>query len=131
MSNPKLISYWITTILLALMLLSGGAAELARQPDTIAGMTRLGYPPYFASILGFWKILGAIAILAPRLPRAKEWAYAGIIFDLTGAAASHAFSNDLGPGAFHIFVPLILAAFAVTSWSLRPPTRALAVAAFP
>jgi uncharacterized membrane protein YphA (DoxX/SURF4 family) len=128
MSKPKLIAYWITTILLALMLLSGGAAELARQPATIAGMTRLGYPPYFASILGFWKILGAIAILAPRLPRAKEWAYAGIVFDLTGAASSHAFSNDLGPGAFHIIVPLILAAFAVTSWSLRPPKRRLAAA---
>jgi uncharacterized membrane protein YphA (DoxX/SURF4 family) len=121
----KAIAYWVITVLLAVLLLSGGAAELARQPQTIAGMARIGYPGYMATILGFWKVLGAIAILAPRLKRAKEWAYAGIFFDLTGAAASHAASADYGAGGFHIIVPLVLATLAVISWALRPGSRRL------
>ncbi len=121
----KPIAYWVITVLLALLLLSGGITELARQPQTIAGMARIGYPPYMALILGFWKVLGAIAILAPGLKRAKEWAYAGIFFDLTGAAASHAASADYGPGGFHIIVPLVLATLVVVSWALRPGSRRL------
>jgi hypothetical protein len=54
----------------------------------------LGYPLYFVTILGFWKVLGAMALLAPRFPRLKEWAYAGTFFEMTGAAASHAMSGN-------------------------------------
>ena len=86
----------------------------------------LGYPLYFFRILGFWKILGAIAILVPRFPRLKEWAYAGIFFDLTGAAATWAAVG--GPGeAFHIIAPLIIAGFTVASWALRPESRRIGV----
>ena len=60
----------------------------------------LGYPMYFFAILGFWKVLGAIAILVPRFPRLKEWAYAGIFFDLTGAAASCAAVGGYGVTPF-------------------------------
>jgi DoxX-like family len=73
-----------------------------------------------------WKVLGGIAILVPRFPRLKEWAYAGIVFDLTGASVSHAVSGD---GAPNVIVPLLLAAVAFASWSLRPQSRKLRIAA--
>src|SRR5882672_12966923 len=74
----------------------------------------LPHPP------GAWKVLSVPALLAPRLPRLKEWAYAGIFFDLTGAAASHAFSGD-PPG--RIATPLLLLLIAAMSWALRPSSR--------
>ncbi len=85
----KAIGYWTATVLVALPLLSGGMAQFLRQKETVEAITRLGYPAYFIVILGFWKVLGGIALLAPRFPRLKEWAYAGAFFNLTGAAASH------------------------------------------
>jgi uncharacterized membrane protein YphA (DoxX/SURF4 family) len=83
-------------------------------------MRALGYPLYFLTILGTWKVLGAAALLAPRLPRLKEWAYAGIFFDLTGAAISHAFSGD---PAGKVATPLVFLLLAGASWALRPPAR--------
>ena len=87
-------------------------------------MVLLGYPLYFFHILGFWKVLGAIAILVPRL---KEWAYAGIFFDLTGAAASCVAVGGYGAYGFHVLAPLILAAFAMASWALRPASRIIGI----
>ena len=122
--RAKSIVYWITTVLVAFSM-SGGIAQLARVPGVVDGFVRvLGYPPYFVTILGFWKVAGAIAILVPGFPRLKEWAYAGIFFDLTGAAAS---SAAVGGGAFHILAPLVVAVLAVTSWALRPQSRVLGV----
>jgi hypothetical protein len=121
-TKTRNIAYWTATVLVAFSM-SGGVAQLARVPGVVDGFVRvLGYPPYFVTILGFWKVLGAIAILAPRFPRLKEWAYAGIFFDLTGAAAS---SAAVGGQAFHVIAPLIFAALAVASWALRPPSRIL------
>jgi uncharacterized membrane protein YphA (DoxX/SURF4 family) len=125
MSKTKTIAYWITTILIALSLVSGGITEVIRQPYALKGMRLLGYPDYLMLILGVWKLLGAIAILAPRLPRAKEWAYAGIFFDLTGASASHTLAGDYGPGYFHVYVPLIIVVLLIASWALRPASRVL------
>ena len=119
-TNPKLIGYWVTTGLLAAASLAAGAAELASAPGAVASTLALGYPAYLVTILGVWKVLSVPALLAPRLPRLKEWAYAGIFFDLTGAAASHAFSGDT-PGK--IATPLVLLAIAAASWALRPPSR--------
>jgi uncharacterized membrane protein YphA (DoxX/SURF4 family) len=104
--------------------MSGGVAQLAHVQGVVDGFVKLGYPPYFVTILGFWKVAGAIAILVPRFPRLKEWAYAGIFFDLTGAAASSAAVHG---GAFHMLAPLIFALLAVASWYLRPPSRTLGV----
>jgi hypothetical protein len=87
----------------------------------------LGYPLYFFRILGFWKVLGAIAILVPRFPRLKEWAYAGIFFDLTGAAASVAAVGGYGAYAFHVITPLIIAGLTVASWALRPESRTIGI----
>jgi uncharacterized membrane protein YphA (DoxX/SURF4 family) len=122
----KSIAYWLTTVLIAFVMLSGGIANLIHQKDAMEGMARLGFQAYFSTILGVWKVLGALALLAPRFPRLKEWAYAGIFFDLTGASASHAASGDYGAGAFHIIVPLVLAGIAIASWALRPASLKLA-----
>ena len=119
-SKPKVIGYWVTTVLVAAAFLAAGAAELASGPAAVASTLALGYPAYFLTILGAWKVLTVPALLAPRLPRLKEWAYAGILFDLTGAAASHAFSGD---PAGRIVAPLVLLLIAAASWALRPPSR--------
>ena len=119
------IAYWTATTLLALDFLVGGVASLVRPPEVIAGMQHLGYPAYLATLLGVWKVLGAIALVAPRNARLKEWAYAGIAFDLTGAAWSHAASGD---GAKAI-VPLVFLAIAIASYVLRPQSRTLAFTA--
>src|SRR5688572_32484062 len=68
------IGYWAATGLVALAFAAGGAADLARGPDMVAAMAQLGYPAYFLTILGTWKVLGAAALLVPRFPRLKEWA---------------------------------------------------------
>ena len=120
--NTKAIGYWAITALVAFAVVSGGAAELARRPDNIEGLVKLGYPTYLATIIGFWKVLGGIVILAPRLPRLKEWAYAGIFFNMTGAAVSHAVSHD---ATWHVIVTALLAALALASWGLRPQSRIL------
>ncbi len=88
----------------------------------MATLGQLGYPPYLLNILGFWKVLGAVAVLVPGLPRLKEWAYAGFFFDLTGAAASHTFAGD---DAGKVLAPLFFLALVAASWALRPASRRL------
>ena len=129
-TRAKSIVYWTTTVLIAFFIGTGGVAQLARVPDTVKGFVHiLGYPLYFVTILGVWKVLGAIAILVPRFPRLKEWAYAGIFFDLTGAAASSAAVGGSSGGvyAFHILAPLVLAVVLMASWALRPESRVIGV----
>ena len=122
------ISYWTATGLIAFFIGGGGAAQIAQYMGKPHGVVPLlGYPMYFFGILGFWKVLGAIAILVPRYPRLKEWAYAGIFFDLTGAAVSCAAVGGYGAYGFHVLAPLILAGVMVASWALRPPGRTIGV----
>jgi hypothetical protein len=124
----KMIAYWITTILVAFFIGSGGAAQIAQYFGNRHGVVPLlGYPMYFFGILGFWKVLGAIAILVPRYPRLKEWAYAGIFFDLTGAAASCAAVGGYGAYGFHVIAPLVITGLTVASWALRPESRTIGV----
>lgn len=128
MTKTKSIFYWTMTILVAFPIGSGGVSQVAQYLGNPHGVVPvLGYPTYFFAILGFWKVLGAIAILVPRFPRLKEWAYAGIFFDLTGAAASYAAAGDHGVSAFHILAPLFLAVLAVASWALRPESRTIGI----
>jgi uncharacterized membrane protein YphA (DoxX/SURF4 family) len=86
--NTRVVAYWAATSVLASCIGSGGAAELAQVPGNVQGLAALGYPAYFVMIIGLWKVLGAIAVLVPRFPRLKEWAYAGMFFNMTGAAVS-------------------------------------------
>jgi uncharacterized membrane protein YphA (DoxX/SURF4 family) len=114
--------YWVSTAMVAFVLLSGGAAQLAGLAQNAEGLAHLGYPPYLLTILGFWKVLGGIALLAPGFPRLKEWAYAGAFFDLSGAAASYMFVGD---AVAHAVWPLLFAVVTLVSWALRPAGRTL------
>jgi len=127
-AKSKSIVYWTMTILVAFFIGPGGLTQIWQyysNPHSV--VPELGYPMYFFAILGVWKALGAIAILVPRFPRLKEWAYAGIFFDLTGAAASCAAVGGYGAYGFHVIAPLIITGFCVASWALRPPSRTLGV----
>lgn len=114
--------YWISTVIAALAFAVPGVANLVRAPHIAHDMAHLGYPAYFMTILGSWKLLAVMAILAPRAPRLKEWAYAGMIFDLTGAAISRAVARD---GPVLIVIPLLIAGVVIASWALRPEERML------
>jgi uncharacterized membrane protein YphA (DoxX/SURF4 family) len=125
--KAKTVSYWITTVLVVFFM-SGGVVQILQFRANPHGVVpELGYPMYFFAILGLWKVLGAIAILVPRFPRLKEWAYAGIFFDLTGAAASCAAVGGYGAYGFHVIAPLIITGFTVASWALRPESRKIGV----
>lgn len=129
--QTRSIGYWTSTLVLVFVLISGGYGELTHQWGTLETASVLGYPLYFLTIIGAWKIAGGIVLLVPRVPRLREWAYAGIFFNMTGAAASHVFANDFGPGAFHVLVPLTLAALALVSCALWPRTAAVRSAGLP
>ena len=117
-----MVAYWFTTVLTALLFAVPGAALLLKIPHFVSDMARLGYPTYFLAILGIFKLLGAAAILAPRLPRLKEWAYAGMIFDAICAALSRA---AIGDAPLAMVPPLMIGALALLSWWLRPDRRKL------
>jgi hypothetical protein len=123
MKKPRLIAYWICTVVIALLIGSGGLAQVLRLPQNVQGMTALGYPLHFIVLLGAWKVLGALTLLAPGLRLVKEWAYFGIFVDLSGAVVAAAAS---GSGAFHILAPAILIGPLVASWALRPDSRKMA-----
>jgi len=121
-TRARTIAFWVTTIFGPASFVIGGYLHLTRDPQVMATLAHLGYPVYFATIMGFWKLLGAVAIVVPGIPRLKEWAYAGFFFDLTGAAATRAFVGD---GAADILAPLVFLALVAASWALRPTSRTL------
>lgn len=122
-SRAQRIAYWVTTILTALLFAVPGVGDIIGLPHFVEESARLGYPSYFLPFLGVWKVLGAIAIVLPRTPRVKEWAYAGMMFDISGALTSRIVMGDPAP---MIIVPCVLAALVVASWALRPQQRRLA-----
>jgi uncharacterized membrane protein YphA (DoxX/SURF4 family) len=122
--KARKIGYWVATVVVAFQVcLAGGVAGLLHVKPQVEGLTALGYPAYVLTLIGAWKVLGGVALLAPRYPRLKEWAYAGIAFDLSGAAFSHA---SVGDPAGKVVVPLVLLAITFASWKLRPVDRTLA-----
>ncbi len=124
MKKTKKIIYWIATLWLSLGMLSTGIVQMIKLPGEVEFILKLGYPIYFLTLLGVWKILGVIAILIPRFLVLKEWAYAGFFFSMTGAIYSHlAFGNPVS----EIFPPLLLLVLTMTSWILRPESRKIQV----
>jgi uncharacterized membrane protein len=117
----RLIIYWVATGLLALGMLQSGIFAALRTKQWIDLVTALGYPVYFLTILGVWKILGVIAILVPGFKLVKEWAYAGFFFAMTGALASHLACSDYSIKG--IIGPLFQTAFIIFSWYFRPANR--------
>ncbi|GHJ48285.1 membrane protein [Catellatospora sp. TT07R-123] len=126
--NLKTTTYWATTAVLAFVMLSGGAADLVRLPAAAQGVYDLGYPPMFLTILGFWKVLGGVTVLAPRLPRLKEWAYAGAFFDLSGATVSHLVA---GSSTTQVATTAALSVLTLVSWATRPSGRMLGALTVP
>jgi len=126
------IIYWISTLWLALGMLATGILQLfkakaegALAPPGVYGITHLGYPVYFLTILGFWKILGVVALLIPKFPLVKEWAYAGFFFIMSGAIYSHI---AIGDPVNEIFPSLLLLVLTVVSWYFRPVDRKIILA---
>jgi uncharacterized membrane protein YphA (DoxX/SURF4 family) len=120
--SPRLrtAGYWAATLCVAAELGVGGVWDIARLPFVRDVVAHLGYPSYFLVLLGIWKVLGAAALLVPRQPLLKEWAYAGAFFTYTGAMTSHLAS---GYDLTEVAVLGVMTALTVTSWSLRPATR--------
>ena len=121
-------AYWISTGFVALAYAGGGIMDLLHAPEVLAAITTLGYPAYLLTILGSWKLLGVAALLAPGLPRLKEWAYAGMFFHFSGAVASHLLSGDQPS---HALPPFMIGLFVIASWALRPADRTLGVLRLP
>jgi uncharacterized membrane protein YphA (DoxX/SURF4 family) len=127
MTKRNKIIYWIATIWLASGMLSTGILQLFRAqaegalaPPGVYGITHLGYPVYLLTILGVWKILGVIALLIPKFPLVKEWAYAGFFFLTSGAIFSHI---AIGDPMKEIFPSLLLLILTALSWYFRPANR--------
>jgi uncharacterized membrane protein YphA (DoxX/SURF4 family) len=126
MTKRNKIIYWIATIWLSLGMLSTGVVQLLKLkgdgPGSLDTMTHLGYPVYFVTILGVCKILGVVALLIPKFPLLKEWAYAGFFFMMSGAIFTHiAAGNPIS----EIFPSLLLLILILVSWYFRPADRKL------
>lgn len=123
MTKRNKIIYWIATIWLALGMVSTGVVQLLKEKAGQGGadtITHLGYPLYFLTIMGVWKMLGVIAVLIPKFPLVKEWAYAGFFFAMSGAIFSHMVSGD----AITAILPaLLLLILTIASWYFRPADR--------
>jgi len=120
MQKRNKIIYWITTIFLSIGMTAGGVQQMLQIGGYNKIVSSLGYPLYLLSILGVWKLLGVIAILVPKFPLLKEWAYAGFFFAMSGAFVSHLVVGQ----AFIEAVPsLVLLSVTVLSWYFRPAGR--------
>jgi len=120
MSRRVTIAYWVATIWLSLGMISTGIVQLIRMDEEVTNFTELGYPLYLLTIIGVWKMLGVVAILVPKFPIIKEWAYAGFFFTMSGAIISHLV---IGDPVNLIFPPLLLLVLTLVSWYFRPASR--------
>lgn len=127
MKKSHKIIYWIATVWLALGMLSTGIVQLIKMEQEVTMMRHLGYPVYVLTLLGVWKILGVVAVLVPKFPLLKEWAYAGFFFAMSGAVFSHI---AVGDAAKELFGPVLLIVLTVVSWYFRPADRKLISANF-
>lgn len=120
MKKRDKIIYWVATIWLALGMTSSGIVQILALEEVIEPMSAMGYPVFFLTIIGVWKLLGVVAILMPKFPLLKEWAYAGFFFLMTGAILSH---FAVGDAASEFFGPSLLLVMTVVSWYYRPANR--------
>ncbi|HOX82940.1 MAG TPA: DoxX family protein [Chryseolinea sp.] len=120
MSKRNKIIYWIATLWLSLGMVSTGIVQLSKMKEEVDMFNRLGYPAYLLTILGVWKILGVVAVLIPKFPLLKEWAYAGFFFAMSGAVFSPLASGD---EAIEFIGPILLIVLTAVSWYFRPTDR--------
>lgn len=123
MSKRNKIIYWIATVWLSLGMTATGIVQFVKAKEQTELIAHLGYPLYFLTIIGVWKILGVIAVLVPKFPLLKEWAYAGFFFVMSGALFSHLAMGDSGARDF--VGPLLLIVLTIVSWHFRPDSRKL------
>jgi hypothetical protein len=114
--------YWLSTAVVVGECAVGGALDLLRAPPFYPVMISLGYPAYLATIMGTAKLIAAVILAAPRLARLKEWAYAGVMINMVGAAASHIAMRQ---AVTALIAPVLFAGLALVSWRWRPPARKL------
>ena len=122
MKKRDKIIYWVATIWLSLGMVSTGIVQLIPMEEEVQKMNTLGYPSYFLTIIGVWKILGVIAVLVSKFPLVKEWAYAGFFFLMSGAIFTHIAAAD---EAVEYFGPGLLLVLTIVSWYFRPADRKL------
>ena len=120
MKNRNKIIYWITTLWLALGMVSTGIVQLIKTKEEVNLMEHIDFPLYFLPLIGIWKILGVIAVLIPKFPLLKEWAYSGFFFVMSGAVYSHLVNGD---GVKEFFGPILLIILTIVSWYFRPSDR--------
>lgn len=124
MSKRNKIIYWIATAWLSLGMLSTAIVQLIKMEEEVESFKHLGYPDYLLTILGIWKILGVVAILIPKYPLLKEWAYAGFFFIMSGAIISHL---AVGDSLIELFGPTLLLTLTILSWYFRPLSRKISI----
>lgn len=122
MAKRNKIIYWVSTLWLALGMTSTGIVQLIQMEQEVDRMNLIGYPIYFLTLIGVWKILGVVTVLVPKFPLLKEWAYAGFFFAMSGAMFSHIAS---GSPTSDLFPPLLLLVLTGASWYFRPANRTL------
>ena len=105
MKKTKTIFWSITGIFSAFMLFSS-VPDILSAPDAVKFMNHLGYPNYFIPFIGIAKFLGIIAILIPGFPKIKEWAYAGLAYDLIGATYSIISTDGIQPQVAIMLLPI-------------------------
>lgn len=127
MKKRDKIIYWIATLWLSLGMVSTGIVQIIHMDEEVQKMSTLGYPIYFLTIIGIWKIIGVIAVLVPKFPLVKEWAYAGFFFLMSGAIFTHL---AVGDEAVEYFGPTLLFVLTVVSWYFRPADRKLSITYF-
>ena len=113
------VTYWVTTVLLAALSAFAAFSYLTSNQQAVQGFAHVGYPQQLRILLGIAKLLGAIALVVPGIPKLKEWAYAGFTFAWIAAFIAHYLAKD-GPRAF---MPLVLLVFLAVSYVTRPASR--------
>jgi uncharacterized membrane protein YphA (DoxX/SURF4 family) len=124
----KRIAYWIATVFAAVVMTISGVLAVGHMPGFMRGIARFGYPPYFANLLGVGKLAGVVVLLAPRLARFKEWAYAAFGIVVLSACYTH---YESGEGLLRALEPMVTGAALVVSYMLRPADRRMEMAVPP
>jgi uncharacterized membrane protein YphA (DoxX/SURF4 family) len=120
MKKRDKIIYWVATLWLSLGMVSTGLVQIIHLEEEVQKMNALGYPDYFLTIIGIWKLLGVVAVLIPKFPLLKEWAYAGFFFVMSGALFTHLAASD---EVVEFFGPSLLLVLTLVSWYFRPASR--------
>jgi hypothetical protein len=115
----KTVTYWVTTSFVVCIMAISGCLAITHASLMMKALAHLGYPRYFSNLLGVGKLAGVCVLLAPGLPRIKEWAYTGFAITILSACYSHLCSGD----GLLALEPLVTFAALVVSYILRPATR--------